>query len=107
MRFILAALLLLAPAARAATLTETIIINSAPSSAISCPAPATLTAPRAAGAVICTITITPAGWSGTLTLSGPNANLFAILPGASIQLVAGSAGITNAGQYSVTITSAP
>ena len=102
-RFILAALLsTVACAAYAATATLSIIINSPSSTAVSCPIP-TLTAPVASGATICTVSITPAGWSGVLSLSGPNASAFQ-LKGSDV--VVGSTPLA-AGSYSVTVTAAP
>jgi opacity protein-like surface antigen len=104
-RLILAAAALLASAAAAdaATATLSIIINSSPSATIACTPPPTLTAPLAVGAVVCPITITPAGWSGAIALSGTNASSFAL---AGSNLVVGAAALP-AGAYSVTLTSTP
>lgn len=89
-------------AAHAATTTLSIVINSGPSTAVSC-VPAALTAPVASGTVICPIVVTPASWSGALTLSGTNAASFAL---SGSNLVVGAAAL-NAGTFSVTITSTP
>ena len=93
--------------AEAATLSLTVVVNGPASTAIACPIPATFTAPLAAGTVICPITVTPSNWSGTLSLSGPNASAFAISSGGTQNLVVGSAAITAAGNLSVTINAAP
>lgn len=105
LRLMLAAAALLSSAAlaHAATATLSIIINSSPSATVACTPPTTLVAPLAVGAVVCPITITPAGWSGALALSGTNAASFAL---AGSNLVVGSAALP-AGAYSVTITSTP
>jgi hypothetical protein len=93
---------------RAATLNLSIVINSPPSTSITCPMSATLTAPVPAGTVLCTLTVAPTTWSGTLALSGTNASLFAIASGSSgTQLVVGASPITTPGTYSATITATP
>ena len=94
---------LMAGGAYAATTTLSIVINSGPSTSVSC-SPAALTAPVAAGTLVCPVVVAPASWSGALTLSGPNASSFAL---SGSNLVVGAAGIANAGTLSVTITSTP
>jgi len=89
--------------AQAATTTLSIIINSPPSTVIACPLAPSYSAPLPAASVICTIAVTPAGWSGALTLSGPDAASFAL---SGSNLVVGSAALA-AGTYSVTITATP
>jgi hypothetical protein len=86
----------------AATTTLSIIINSPTSTTVTCPM-TTYTAPLAAGSVVCPITIAPAGWSGALALSGPNAGSFAL---SASNLVVGAAAL-QPGTYSVTITGTP
>ena len=100
--FFVAAWLALSGAANAASLSLSIIINSPNSTTVTCPL-STYTAPVAAGALICPITIAPTGWSGALTLSGPNASSFA-LSGSNLNV--GPAALT-AGTYNVTITATP
>ena len=109
-RIILAALLVAVSAsARAANTNLSIIINSPPSTAVNCtieyPAGTTsFTAPVAAGSTIAGCSVAPAAWSGALTLSGPNAGLFALSGG---NLVVGTAAIATPGTYQVTITATP
>lgn len=88
--------------AQGATTNLSIIINSPPSTTVTCTL-GTYTAPLAAGSVICPITVTPSGWSGALTLSGTSASSFAL---SGSNLVVGSSAL-NAGTYSVTITATP
>jgi len=88
--------------AHAATATLSIIINSPPSTTVTCPL-ATYVAPLAAGSTICPITIAPSGWSGALALSGKNASSFAL---SGSNLVVGSTSLA-AGTYAVTITATP
>ena len=79
-----------------------IVINSPPSTAVTCPL-TSYTAPLAAGSVVCTISVVPAGWSGALALSGTSASSF-VLNGTN--LVVGATPLA-AGTYSVTITATP
>ena len=88
---------------KAASTSLSIIINSPPSTNISCPLQSSYTAPLAAGATVCAISIAPTGWSGALTLSGANASAFAL---SGSNLVVGSTPL-NAGTYSVVITANP
>lgn len=104
-RIALAAAILLAwpvIAANAATTTLSIVINSPASTGVTC-SPGTLTAPLAAGFVVCPITIAPSGWSGALALSGSNASSFAL---SGSNLIVGPTSLS-AGTYSVTITATP
>lgn len=105
LRFALAAAALLAftGLANAATATLSIIINGGASATIACAPSATLVAPLAVGAVVCPVTVSPANWSGALTLSGANAAAFAL---SGSNLVVGSAALA-AGTYSVVITATP
>lgn len=94
--------------AQAATVNLSITINSAPATSVTCPITATLTAPVAAGTVLCTLTVAPSSWAGALALSGTNANLFSIAnTGSGSQIVVGTSPITTPGIYAATITAAP
>jgi hypothetical protein len=100
----------LVPTARAQTATNlSIVIQSAPSTALSCPinyptGKTYFTAPVAAGTLIATCSVTPSGWSGALTLSGPDAASFAL---SGLNLSVGTAALTNAKTYLVTVTATP
>jgi hypothetical protein len=100
----------LVPAARAQTATNlSIVIQSAPSTALSCPinypsGKTSFAAPVAAGTLIATCSVTPSGWSGVLTLSGPDKESFAL---SGFNLNVGAAALTNAKTYSVTVTATP
>lgn len=96
-------LLLASTQVNAATTSLSIIINSQPSTAVSCPLQSSYTAPVAPGTIICPITVTPSGWSGALTLSGANSGSFA-LSGSNLVVGATALGV---GTYTVTITSTP
>jgi hypothetical protein len=100
--------LLASPAAyaHASTVTLSIVINSPPSTAVTCPL-GTYVAPLAAGSLICPITVAPSGWSGALALSGTNASSFAINTVSGVQQLVVGASALNAGTYSVTITATP
>jgi hypothetical protein len=100
--FALLSVALFGARADAATTTLSIIINSPTSATVTCPM-ATYTAPLAAGSVICPITVAPAGWSGALSLTGANANSFAL---SASNLVVGSTALQS-GTYSVTLTATP
>ena len=56
-------------AADAASVVVNVIVNSVPSTAVTCTPVAPLAFPVAAGTAICPITVSPTGWSGTVTLS--------------------------------------
>ncbi len=112
MRFIIGGLLLLALAssAHAANTSLAIIFNSPTSTAANCtinyPSGQTFfTVPVAAGTLIATCTITPAGWSGSLALSGADAGSFGVTN--SSTLVVGATAISAARTYNVTITATP
>jgi len=77
--------------------------HSPASTSITCPLAASFTAPLAVGATICTIAVSPSNWTGTLALSGPGANNFAVSGRTLIVYPA----VLNAGTYSVTITGTP
>jgi hypothetical protein len=79
-----------------------IIINSPPSTSITCTIPS-LTAPVAAGTNICHLVIAPAGWSGALALSGPDMASFAL---SGLDLNVGATPL-NAGTYNITLTATP
>jgi len=89
--------------AQGATTSLSIIISSPPSTSVTCPLTPPYTAPLAAGSIICTVAIAPAGWSGALTLSGTNASSFA-LQGTNLVVAASPLA---AGTYAVTITATP
>lgn len=91
-----------------------VVVPSTPSTAITCPAPAagftlsgtTFTysgSPLPAGTALCTLSVTPSGWAGVLTLSGTNGASFAI---SGLTLSVGSTALTT-GTYAVTVTATP
>lgn len=90
-------------AALAAVTSITITVSSPPSTSVTCTPVATFTGTAAVGATVCPIAVLPAGWSGSLTLSGTDAAKFSV---AGSNLVVGSTALA-VGTYSVTITSAP
>jgi hypothetical protein len=102
---------LLSPPSHAASVNEIVVLNGAPATAVSCapnPLP-TFTAPLAAGTVLCSITVTPSTWSGTIALSGSNATAFTLLqpsPGV-YNLAVGSPGLATPGSYNVIVTASP
>jgi hypothetical protein len=105
--FALLGFLFASPAfAQGATLSLTIVINGPNSTTVTCPL-GTYTAPLAAGALICPITVAPSGWSGTLGLSGANAGSFAISSGTGGQQLVVGPTVLNAGSYAVTLTATP
>lgn len=86
-----------------------IIIQSPASTAITCPinyptGKTAFTTPVAAGTLIAACAATPAGWSGSLQLTGADAALFAI---SGFNLSVGSAALTVGRTYAVTITATP
>jgi hypothetical protein len=97
---------LTASIALASSLSLSIVITSPVSTSVTCPL-GTYNAPLAAGANVCTITVAPAGWSGTLALSGTNASSFAINTVSGVQSLAVGATALAAGTYAVTITATP
>jgi hypothetical protein len=105
-------MLLAVPAARASSVNEIIVLSGAvPATVVSCnpnPLPQ-LTAPLPAGTVLCSITVAPSTWSGTLALSGANAPAFTLLqptPGV-YELAVGSAPLATPESYTVIITASP
>jgi hypothetical protein len=103
---------LLSPPSHAASVNEIIVLSGAvPATNVACnpnPLP-TLTAPLAAGTVLCAITVTPSTWSGTLALSGANAPAFTLLqpsPGV-YDLAVGSAPLATPESYTVIVTASP
>ena len=94
-------------AANAATVTPSIVINSAASTSGTCSPASGLAAQLAAGTEICPIAVTPIGWARSLALSGTNAGTSAISSGTSCQeLVVGSPAL-DAGTSSATIAATP
>ena len=89
--------------ADAASTQLSIIVGGAASTSVACAVSTTLTAPVAAGTVICPIAVVPSGWTGVFTLSGANAASFAL---SGSTLVVGASPLA-AGSYSVTITATP
>jgi hypothetical protein len=109
----LAALATLLPfsahSAHAASSVISIVINGPPSVSINCPVAypsgaSAFTTPVPAATVVATCAVTPTGWSGVLALSGPDAGFFAP---SGMNLVVGSAPITAARTYSLTVTATP
>lgn len=103
--------------AKGASFPITVIVNPVASTGVTCAPSSAFTlsgstftstgsGPVAAGTVVCTITVAPAGWVGTLSLTGANASSFAIAIGTTSTLNVGSAALA-AGSYAVTINSAP
>lgn len=97
-----------AAAAHAATTTLTIVVTGSGATSITCALPggnAALVAPVPAGTVICPITVSPSTWTGTVVLSGTNANLFTVQT-SPLALIVGSTALA-AGSYSVILTTNP
>jgi hypothetical protein len=95
--------------AHAASTNLSIIINSPPSTGLNCtinyPAGATaFMTPVPASTTIVSCSVAPAGWSGALALSGPDASFFSL---AGLTLQVGSAAITTPRTYSVILTATP
>lgn len=95
--------------ANAATDNLSIIINSPPSTSVTCPIayPTGQTAfvsPVAAGTKIASCSVLPSTWSGVLVLSGPDVSLFAL---SGQDVVVGSTPLTADRTYNVTVTSTP
>lgn len=87
-----------------ATTNVTITVNSPASTSVTFTASqSSWTAPVAPATVIGSMAVGPAGWGGTLSLSGSNASSFAV---AGSDLVVGSTALA-AGSYSLTITASP
>lgn len=112
MRLFLALFLLALPAYAQAQTTAsiTIVIQSPPSTSVSCGTTTsyTLTEPVAAGTVVCQLAVQPTTWQGALQVqqtAGPQANAFTV--NSSNQLVVGSVALMTVGNYAVTITATP
>lgn len=113
-KFLLAsvALVFFAGVANAGNVATVVTVNPSipPWSAPTCPNVA-FTGAVAAGTPICTLGGEPAGWAGTITLSGTNAGLFSVSPTTSgYNVVVGSAGLPNPAvstQYNFSTTTAP
>lgn len=86
--------------------TFTISIASALSTGVTVTPVAGLTAPVAAGTVLATIAVAPAGWQGGVTLSGPNAASMQI-GGTSPNYTILAASILQGGSYAATVTVSP
>jgi hypothetical protein len=103
------AAILISASAHAATQSFSIIVTSPPSTAVNCivsyPSGQTsFVEPVASGTTIAACTITPATWSGVLTLGGADASLFG-LSGSNV--VVGAAALTVARTYNLTVTATP
>jgi hypothetical protein len=93
--------------AMAANTTLSIIVNSAPSTSVTCTLTASsFTAPVAAGTNVANCVVAPSTWSGALTLSGADASSFALVQGTGA-LNVGSTALTASRSYAVTLTSTP
>jgi hypothetical protein len=108
-RLLVAALVLASVNAHAATSVFSIVVTSPPSTAVNCvvsyPAGQTsFVTPVAVGTLVAACTITPATWSGVLTLTGADASLFNI---SGSNVVVGAAALTVARTYNLTVTAAP
>lgn len=112
-----AATLFASVAANAATITFAPFNVTVTSTGISCPLPASLPAPVAAGTVLCTFTVTPAGWSGVLsapTGASDSARFVTVVSGSNTVLEVGATALTALGSaassntYNIgTVTSTP
>ena len=88
-----------------ATVNLTIVINGPPSTEVSFASnapPDGWVAPVPSGTVMGTLAVSPAGWSGVLALSGPDAASFTI---SGLQVLA--AAELTARSYSLTVTATP
>ena len=95
-------------AAATSTLSIIVTIQAPPSTSISCGNKNTYTlASPAAGTVVCPLQVQPSDWQGAITVtqtSGPQANAFTVNGN---NLVVGSAPLTQAGTYALTLSAAP
>ena len=73
------------------------------STSVTCSVSASYPAPLGAGTTLCTASVAPGGWSGRLSLSGPDAASF-VLSGSSLEV---GASPLSAGSYSVQINATP
>lgn len=116
-RFLLAAVAafaLAAPlAANAATVNFAIVFSEAPSTSVACTAVTGLTVPVAAGTNVASCAVSPAGWTGSLALSGTGAASFVVGSGVlsngllTFPINVGSSAYTTAGTVNLTATSTP
>jgi hypothetical protein len=110
MKWLLAALLMFgASAANATTTNLSIVISSPASTSVSCPisypsGQTSFVEPVSPGVLVAICTVAPAGWSGALALSGPDAASFAL---SGMNVVVGSNAISIAKTYNITITATP
>lgn len=97
---------LAAGAAHAASTTFNFVINSGPSTAVTCTIPpdTQFIAPLAPGTVICAIVVTPASWSGQISQTDPTLAIASSTNGSN--LVVGSTALP-VGPHSGTITTTP
>lgn len=103
-----ASLALISGAANAASLTlpSVTVTGQTASTSIACAAYPALAAPVAAGTVLTTCTVAPAGWSGAVSLSGTQF-VVAGLSGVTFNVVVGATPLA-AGTYTPgTLTSVP
>lgn len=99
-----------AGAAHAAQLSVTVIINSPPSGpTLTCTQAPMSQAPIPAGTKLCDIGGIPAGWSGTVALTGAGASLFTAVqsPTGGLTIQVGPGGIPVAGNYSFVVNTTP
>ena len=97
---------LVAHSALAASVVVSGVIQSPPSTSVTCtPVSTTLTFPVAPNAPICPIAVLPTGWSGAVTVSDTTHFTTAVIGGA-LNLEAGAIS-PPAGPFSVTVTTTP
>ena len=99
---IFAAVFLIAKAASAATVSlgSLVVTVTIVSTGGTCPLPANLVAPVAAGTVLCTFTIAPPGWQGVISnpTGGADSSKFVVQASGSASVLAvGSAPLTATG----------
>lgn len=91
-----------------ASTSVTFVLTGPISLSVACPVPVSLTSPLGAGAVLAPITVQPVGWSGALTLTGPDAGLFAISSGGGVQnFTVGASPLTVPRAYNFTVVATP
>jgi hypothetical protein len=76
---------------------------------ITCPVQAEYIIPLTAGSQICHYTVAPTAWQGTVTLGGPDAALFVLVPTSPTQgdLKIGATAITTVGIRQINVTASP
>ena len=89
-----------------ATTTFTIVISGTASTSVTVTPVANLVAPVAAGAKLADIAVQPAGWTGGITIDGPDASKMRVA-GASPNYIIEAAQQLAAGSYSGTVTTTP